>query len=345
MDRHVRTTGYALAVGRTGLAAALTILALALVGGARADLAAPTITIGTISVADGTVTLDGAVDENGAWALLQINGQPVGVDATGAFSAVVDLEGDRQIVLTLTGQDETAKITIPLTALGSPGTDPLALLNDAGISVDVPENGFEVVDGKPPVVTGSVANEKSLTSLTVNGKDALVQMGQGGTFAVPAQGASSQSGVTVVATDTRGVSQTSTFSVTNVRSTIRTRAGTSVSAAGARGILIAKVRFDKRNLRTAKRLGVVVTVKDRRGFLIRGAALRLNGKPLRYLANGSARAGFTNRIGKARFTYRLHSRAFANCGCTKCTLRVRASTPSASKTKWVRLRLPRLAPV
>jgi hypothetical protein len=70
-------------------------------------------------------------------------------------------------------------------------------------------------------------------------------------------------------------------------------------------------RFDTKRLGTAKRLGVLVTVKDRRGYLVRGAAIRLRGTPARYAANGSVLAGFTSRLGQVQLTYRLSSPAFA----------------------------------
>ncbi len=83
-----------------------------------------------------------------------------------------------------------------------------------------------------------------------------------------------------------------------------------------------------------------MTVKDRRGYLVRGAALRLTGAPARYLASGSIRSGFTNRLGQAKFTYRLHPRAFAACGCKQFVLTARASTLRAWTKKSATTRLP-----
>ena len=149
--------------------------------------------------------------------------------------------------------------------------------------------------------------------------------------------------MTVVVVDRRGVSQTSTFRTTRISSTIRTRAGMSVSAAGARGVVIAKIGFDKRTMKWSKRLGVSVTVKDRRGHLVRGAALRLTGAPARYLTSGSIRSGFTNRLGQAKFTYRLHPSAFAACGCKQFVLTARASTLRAWTKKSAATRCRRSA--
>jgi hypothetical protein len=175
----------------------------------------------------------------------------------------------------------------------------------------------------------------------VNGADVLRILGPGGLFTIAAPGSSSTERVVVVATDRSGVSQTSTFTASRVTSAIATRAGTSVSAAGAQGIHIAKVRLDKRFLKSAKHLRAVVTVKDRRGFLIRGAALRMSAMPARHVANGPVRAGFTNRVGQAQFGYRMTPGAFKKGALPKyLTLATRASTPKASATKRVTFRLP-----
>ena len=117
-----------------------------------------------------------------------------------------------------------------------------------------------------------------------------------------------------MATDRQSVSQTSAFRSTQVTSAIQTKAGTTVSAAGAQGVVVAKIRFDKTKLLTKRRLGVVVTIKDRRGYLIRGAALHLKGMPLRYFAAGADRASFTNRVGQKRFSYLLKKSAFTTSG-------------------------------
>jgi hypothetical protein len=135
------------------------------------------------------------------------------------------------------------------------------------------------------------------------------------------------------------VSQTTTYRVNRVRSVVSTRAGTSVSAAGAHGLVIAGLRFDRQHLR-AGRLGVLVTVEDRRGYLVRGAALRLAAAPLRCLAAGSTRVGFTNRLGQARFTYRLRPAAFSATRPRGLTVAARAATPTATASRKASLRLP-----
>jgi len=343
VSRSARTSPLGLA--RLGFMAVLLTVALVLVSGARALDSPPPLTLASISIGDNGIVVTGSVDVHvNAEADLKINGKPVEVDASGDFSAVVDLDAQVLVFAVTSGPGETIKIRIPVLVLLQLGPeDVLDALIDAGISIDIPADGFLVVDGQMPIVSGKILNDDTLASLTINGKDVLRLLGPNGRFSTPAPRSGSRRALTVVATDDRGVSQTSTFAITKVTTVIRTRAGASVSAMGAQGIVIAKVRFDKRNLLTMKRVGVVVTVKDKRGFLIRGAALRLKGMPLRYLANGANRAGFTNRLGKARFMYRLHSRAFAGGTCKHLALMVRASTPRASAQKRVTLRLPTLA--
>jgi hypothetical protein len=126
-----------------------------------------------------------------------------------------------------------------------------------------------------------------------------------------------------------------------VKSTIATRAGTSVSATDARGIVIAKVALDKRLLTSPKKqLRVVVTVKDRRGYLIRGASVRLRAMPSKHVANGMLQAGFTNRFGKAQFRYTLRAKAMTGSPAKWLTIATRAATPKASASKRVLLRMP-----
>lgn len=341
-NRPVRASS--MAKVRVVLAMALLAAALAVVVGARAQLTPPPITIGSITVDSGTAVVTGVVDDVNA--VVNVNEVPVNVDQSGDFVAVVDLEGEPTLVLSLLNSaGEAITIRIPVAVLNSSGSE--GILNDlvdAGISVEVPIDGFTIVDGQMPIVSGNVVNADRLASLTVNGIQVLDNLSPSGAFAiVPPSGSQPPQHVTVVAIDRRGVSQTSTFPLRSISSVIATVAGASVSAAGAQGVVIAKVRFDTSKLRANKRLGVTVTVKDRRGFLIRGAALRLNGMPLRYLANGSVRAGFTNRVGQAKFWYRLHTRAFARPAGKRLAVMANASTPRASARRKVQLRLPTLA--
>lgn len=324
------------------VAAAAITFAIALAAGARAGVLGGGIQIGPVSVADGTAVVQGAVGgEPDAKARLDVNGKPVGVDESGHFTAVVDLGGSSVVLTLRTGNRGVTTLRIPVTLLQQGGKGILGDLEAAGISLLVPPNGFQNVDGKAPLVSLRVLDRSRLASLTVDGKEVLNLVGPDGLLSTPASDGPPDQ-VTVVATDSRHVSQATSYPVTNVSSVIKTRYGRSVSAAGARGVVIAKIRSDRRGLLTHRRLGFVVKVEDRRGYLVRGAAVRLRGMPAKYLANGTSRAGFTNRFGVTRFAYVLQKRAFTDRFPRKLTVSVRASTPSASARKLARTRLPRV---
>jgi len=320
----------------------LLLVAVVVVGGAHAAKGSAPIAIDSVTIGGGVATITGVVDVD---AQLEINGQPADISAAGEFVAAIDLDADALVLTLLDAESASVTLRIPTDVLIATGGDGvLDALIDAGVSIEVPPDGFTVVDGQWPLIEGHVIDDAGLASLTVNGVDVLDRAGPAGGFSVQMPWTqSSPSQVTVVASDHRGVSQTTTYTVTRMRSVIRTRMGTSVSAAGARGLVIAGLRFDKRLLAPTGRLRVLVTVKDRRGYLVRGAALRLSARPWYHLATGSARAGFTNRFGRAQFTYRLRPSAFAGPRNAVLTVVVRAKTPTAGASRKASLLLPVLA--
>jgi Glucodextranase, domain B len=323
---------------RMCLAAALAMIAVALAAGSQTAraLSAPVLIDG-VTVEDGIATVTGSANAD----LVEVNGQVVRVGDDGTFKAEVDLAAGALVVTVQESPTVTVSIQIPIQVLvASGGEGLLDDLIDAGISIDVPPEGWRVVDGQMPLVEGRILNGSHLELLEVNGVDILSRLGRDGLFSIDTGSASSSRNVEVVATDRSGVTQTSTFRTTRVRSTIATHAGTSVSAAGAQGIVIAKITTDKHLLRPARLLGLVVTVKDRRGYLIRGASLRMRALPSRHVANGALRAGFTNRVGRARFAYHMRASALAGKESKLLTITVRAATPKSSATTWVALRLP-----
>lgn len=322
---------------RLGLAITLAALAVALAGSHSAQAISVPVLLDTVTVQDGVVVVTGNVDAE----IVEVNGKAVVVDDDGGFQAQVDVSADLLVLEVLGSENEAVTLRIPIEVLLGRGADgALAGLLGAGISIDVPAEGFQIMDGQMPVVEGRVLDGSSLASLTINGQDVLRLLGPGGLFAFQPSSSTTRETITVVATDRSGVSQTSTFTTSRVRSTIATRAGTSVSAGGAQGIRIVKVALDKRFLKPAKYLGVVVTVKDRRGYLIRGAALKLRAMPAKHVANGAVKAGFTNRAGKGRFAYRLKAGAFAGKPAKYLTIWTRAATPKSSAARKVTLRLP-----
>ena len=325
-------------LARLCLTIVLATLAVALVGAQSARAISAPVLIDAVSVEDGVAVVTGFVDAE----LLEVNGQIVEVAENGAFSAPIDLAQNALVLEVLHSPDETVTIFVPIDVLlATGGEGVLNDLVDAGISIDRPADGFRVVDGEMPVVEGRVVDDSNLESLEVNGIDALSRVGDDRLFSIDLgssrSSSTSRETVTFAARDQRGVTQTSTFKATRVTSTIATRAGTSVSAAGARGVVISKLALDSRFLRSAKQFRVLVTVKDRRGYLIRGASLRLQATPSQHVANGALRAAFTSRVGKAQFVFRLEASAFRG-GLLR--IAARATTPKSTATRKVALRLP-----
>ena len=322
---------------RLCLTVALATLAVALAGGQSAKAITAPVLIDAVSIANGAAVITGHVDAE----VVEVNGQVVVVAENGAFSASIDLSADALVLEVLGSPNEHVTITIPIDVLlATGGKGVLNGLVDAGIAVDTPAEGFRVVDGQMPLVEGRVLDDSNLEVLEVNGIDVLRRLGDDGLFSIDlgsSPSSTSRETVTFVARDERGVTQTSTFTTTRVTSTIATRAGSSVSAAGARGIVISRLALDSRFLRSAKHVRVLVTVKDRRGYLIRGASLRLRAMPAKHVANGALRAAFTNRVGKAQFAYRITASAFKG---GLLTIAARAATPKSTATKKVALRLP-----
>jgi hypothetical protein len=318
----------------------LVVSAVAVVsGGASAARALP-VAIDTVSIEGGVVTVTGVVD---AGARLEVNGRAVDVSGPGGFVAQIDLDADALVLSLPEEAGEAVTISIPIGVLvATEGDGALNDLAAAGVSIDVPVGGFTVVDGQGPLVEGNVLHAGELAGLTVNGIDVLDRVLPTGGFGLQLPSKRNPpSSVTVVATDRSGVSQTTRYRVSRITSVIKTKSGTSVSAAGARGLVISRLRLDKRTLAATGRLGVLVTVKDRRGYLVRGAALRLVAMPRMHIANGSIRAGFTNRVGKARFTYRVRMSSLASMRPGYLTVATRAKTPTVTVMRRVSLRLPK----
>jgi hypothetical protein len=143
--------------------------------------------------------------------------------------------------------------------------------------------------------------------------------------------------VSVTATDTQGVSQTSTVPVVHGSSMFTTAAGKSVSAAGALGVRIAKIRYITKNVRRTKRLRIVVTIKDRRGLLVRKATVSVRSKFARRIFR-NPRAKKTNKVGQAAFLLRARNRAFGK----RLVMVTVAKTPTAKASKASSVRIPKL---
>jgi hypothetical protein len=322
-----------------GAVAALAMLAVT-TPSAPGEVLSPAVKLGPLVVANGMATVAGSIGVPSSEVHLSINGQPLSIDAAGNFAGVVNLNGLSQLTFRLANSaGEITSVTIPLNSqvLGPGGVispDILSALERAAVSILKPLQGFRIQDLLPLRIEGSVGDRGSLASLTVNGKDVLTLLGEDRIFTIQLPGTTKE--VSVTATDTQGVSQTSTVPVVHATSMFTTPAGRSVSAAGAQGIRIAKIRYITRNVRRTKRLRMVITVKDRRGLLIRNATVSVRSRYARRIAR-NPRAKKTNRVGQAAFLLRARDRAFGR----RLVMITVAKTPKAKASKRSSVRIPR----
>ncbi|MBA2462021.1 MAG: hypothetical protein H0V45_09695, partial [Actinobacteria bacterium] len=236
-------------------------------------------------------------------------------------------------------------ITIPIntSTLGADGLirpDVLKSLVDAGINLIRPLDGFKILDGQPLVVEGSVLEKDKLASLTVNGVDVLKTLASDGFFAQPVPGSNKE--VTITATDRQGVSQTSSFPTVPVSSVINTTSGQSVSAQGANGVRITKVRYITKNIHRTGRVTMIVTVKDRRGLLVRGAKVRIRGvAKTNFLTLKGAQTKTTTKVGVATFSFKVNknNRTRKSFGKRFVVASI-ASTPTATTSLVTSFRVP-----
>lgn len=330
-------------VGVTGLLAGV-VAALAMLAvttpSAPGEVLSPAITVGPMTVANGTATVAGSLGAPSSGVQLSINGQPLAIDAAGNFSGAVNLNGQSYLTFRIgNSAGEVTSVSIPLTSnIVGPGgvisPDVLSALKKAAVSILKPLEGFRIQDELPLRIEGSVGDRGSLASLTINGKDVFGFLGADRVFSVLVPGTTKE--VTVTATDTQGVSQTSTVPVLHTTSMFTTPAGRSVAAAGALGVRIARIRYITKNVRRTKRLRIVVTVKDRRGLLIRNASVSVRSRYARRIVR-NPRAKKTNRVGQAAFLLRARNRAFGK----RLVILAVAKTPTAKASKASSVRIPR----
>jgi hypothetical protein len=337
---HAKTRHLGLTALLATAVAALAMLAVT-TPSAPGEVLSPAITLGPVTVANGTAVVAGSIGVPISGVHLSVNGQPLGIDAAGNFSGVVNLGGLSFLTLRLSNSaGEVTSVSIPLNSsiLGPGGVIPadiLKALEKAAVSILKPLEGFRIQDGLPLRIEGSVGDRGSLATLTVNGQDVLGLLGQDRIFTIQLPGTTKE--VSVTASDTQGVSQTSTVPVLHTTSMFTTPAGRTVSAAGAQGVRIAKIRYITKNVRRTKRMRMVVTIRDRRGLLVRNATVSVRSRYARRIAR-NPRAKKTNRVGQAAFLLRARNRAFGR----RLVMITVAKTPRAKASKRSSVRIPRL---
>lgn len=321
-----------------GLAALASIsVALAAPGNAAAGGVGPKLKLGPTTILNGLAVVNGTVTEPSSRVKLTVNGQPLGLNAAGSFTGVVNLNGESVLSLSLrnpaTGTSSTTTIRLSSDLVGPGGVlspEALAALEQAAVSILEPVGGFISVGGKPIEVLGEVANRDRLVGLSVNGIDALSALGPTGTFHVSVLGTTQQ--IVIVMTDTRGVSQETRYQVVPQSQSV------SVSAQEAQGVRITKTRYFAKGIKTKRRLRMVVTVRDRRNLLIHGAVVTVRSARTGRIV-GRTKIRSTNLNGKAKFVLRVRRAAFGKRNVFVTT----AKTPHAKVMKRTTLRLPRLS--
>jgi hypothetical protein len=330
------------ATGVSSIVALASALLLLLAPPAKPDAAGPIVSLGPVSVANGTATLSGSLTGAPAASYqLHVNGQPLALNADGTFAGTVNLAGQSVITLTarnpLSGETVTTQIPLSTNVVGPDGLIPgtiLDALKKAGISLAIPPGGFVSLDGLPIKVEGGVLEKDQLASLKVNGTDVLEKLTSNGTFTQMLPGSSRE--VSVTATDRQGVAQTTAFGVTPMSSVINTAAGPSIAAAAADGVKIAKVRYITKTVRAKKRFRMIVTLKDNRGRLVRNATVRVRPKVKRFVV-GNQRTKKSSKIGQANFLVLVRKPALGK----RLFMITTAQTPKAKAQKTTSVRLPR----
>ena len=314
---------------------------LLLAPAASGELLKTPITLGPTTVLNGIATVTGKVNGTApASATVSINGAPVGVAANGSFAAVVDVAGRSSLELQVTdpASGETSVVSIPLNTnvIGLGGVIPpdvLGSIERAAISVLEPVGGFKILDGEPISVGGSVLDREQLAGLTVNGRDVLGTLGAGQSFSIPIPGTSRT--IRIVATDTRGVSTTTTYPVTHQATA--GAAGRTVAAANAVGVRVAGVRYLTKGFRKTKRVRMFVTVKDNLGRLVQGATVQVRGAPATRLVR-RPKVKRTGKLGGTSFLLTPRAKAYGKRLFT-VTL---AKTPTAKAQRKTSVRVPKL---
>ncbi|HEX3456182.1 MAG TPA: hypothetical protein VHS03_16290 [Gaiellaceae bacterium] len=329
------------------------------------SLGGVSVTNGVAAVTGVVNTATNAAGAIAARVHVTIDANPIDVAANGQFSAKVDVGAKAKIVVRASnGSGQSSTISIPTSAVPSDGTpaDALAQLNADAIVLLQPPDGFTSIDGLSVDAGVHVKAVVGIAGLDLNGVNVLAKLrvgssskskpsssGSGSSPAPPSQTnpgttappptapkppikhstSTSVSGhsktVALTVTGTNGVSQTTTVRVKQISSVIRVGRMLSISAFGARGIRITGVRFDTSHVVGLHRLGVTVTVRDRRNYLVRDATVMLVPTAHRSSLRGSL-AAMSGMLGTARFKVPVASTAMGH----RMYLTVVARTPRAS---------------
>lgn len=343
MNRKVRTIRARPKYASLLALAAAFLVALSLAASSDADLVKPSVSLGPITVVNGTATIAGSVKSPAAGTTITVNGAPLGLTAGGQFAGVVNLAGQTKLDIAVrnpvTGETSTTSIPLNSNIVGPGGLispEVLSAIEQAGVTLLKPLEGFGILDELPLDVKGGVLDGGKLADLKVNGTDVLDKLNKDGFFTVTVPGTTKE--ITVSATDHSGVTHTSSYQVQPASTVVATPLGPSVAAAGAKGLRITAIRHTLKGVKKSRRFRTLVVVKDSRGYLVRGATVLV--RPLtRKRLRALPKAVKTSKIGRANFVLRPAKKTFGK----RIILHVSAKTPSAKALRRSFVRIPRLA--
>jgi hypothetical protein len=219
------------------------------------------------------------------------------VDAAVHVKAVVGIAG-----LDLNGVNVLAKLKVGSSSKSK--SKPSSSGSGSGSTPAPPSQAKSGSSAPPPTTAPAGRPIKHSTSTSVSGRSKTVAL---------------------TVTGTNGASQTTTVKVKQISSVIRVGRTLSISAFGARGIRITGVRFDTSHVTGTHRLGVTVTVRDRRNYLVRDAVVTVVPTAHRTTLRGSL-AGMSGTLGTTRFSVPVASGLLGH----RLYLTVVARTPRAT---------------
>jgi hypothetical protein len=181
----------------------------------------------------------------------------------------------------------------------------------------------------PPVVSGRVSSNGD-TAACVNDQHSGVTPSSpsGGGSAVQLADSSCRT-----AAPTGGSRQTGSARASHSQA----QAG-AVTAANAVGLRIASIRIDRRGIATARRVRLLVTVRDQAKHVIRYAVISVGCPRGARGVTGCTQSTYSNRLGQAAFQLRLGKQASGR----RLSIAVTARTPTTRVRKLVTVRLPKL---
>ncbi len=142
MNRNHRTTRPRTKPASFLALVAAILVALSLAASSGADLVKPSVSLGPVTVLNGTATLAGSVKSPAAGTTISVNGSPLSIDAGGQFAGVVNLAGQTKRDITVrnpvTGEVSTISIPLNSNIVGPGGAispELLSNLEQAGVSL------------------------------------------------------------------------------------------------------------------------------------------------------------------------------------------------------------------